>query len=127
MGEGCRGGLFPTPQHKRRTQPEKMCPLGQQSIHQPWFDFRSPSLFYQAWYDQGLRAWDISNPYLPREVGYYLSPEYAGPGRVGRHTREAYQDAATGLIYMTDGNGWGPASPAAAPRGASARRCRRGC
>jgi hypothetical protein len=85
-----------------------VCPAGQQSIHHPWFDFRSPSLFYQAWYDQGLRAWDISNPFLPREVGYYLSPKYAVPGRpADRHIREAFQDADTGLIYMTDGNGGG--------------------
>ncbi len=84
-----------------------VCRDGQQSIHQPWFDFRSPSLFYQAWYDQGLRAWDISNPFLPREVGYYLSPRYEGAGRVGRHIREAFQDPDTGLIYMTDGNGGG--------------------
>lgn len=83
---------------------EFVCPEGQQSIHQPWPDFRSPSLFYQAWYDQGLRAWDISNPFLPREVGYYLSPPSEAPGR---HTREAFQDPDTGLIYMTDGNGGG--------------------
>jgi hypothetical protein len=83
------------------------CPAGQQSIHQPQFDFRSPSLFYQPWYDQGLRVWDISNPFLPREVGYYVSPKYAAPGRVDRHTREAFQDRDTRLIYMTDGNGGG--------------------
>jgi hypothetical protein len=84
-----------------------ICPPGQQSIHHPWFDFRSPSLFYQTWYDQGVRVWDISNPFMPREIGYYLSPKYASPGRVDRHTREVYQDPATGLIYMTDGNGGG--------------------
>jgi hypothetical protein len=85
-----------------------ICPSGQQSIHQPWFDYRSSGLMYQAWYDQGLRAWDISNPYLPREIGYYLSPRFAVPGRpADRHTREVYQDPETGLIYMTDGNGGG--------------------
>jgi hypothetical protein len=85
-----------------------VCPAGQQSIHLPWFDFRSPSLFYQTWYDQGVRAWDISNPFLPREVGFYLSPKYAVPGRApDRHTREVYQDRDTGLIYVTDGNGGG--------------------
>jgi len=85
-----------------------VCPPGQQSIHQPWFDFRSPSLFYQAWYDQGVRAWDISNPFLPREVGYYISPKYAAPGAPpDRQIRETYQDPDTGLIYMTDGNGGG--------------------
>ena len=84
-----------------------VCPAGQQSIHLPWFDFRSPTLFYQAWYDQGVRVWDASNPFLPREVGFYLSPKYASPGRVDRHTREVFQDPDTGLIYATDGNGGG--------------------
>lgn len=87
---------------------EFVCRPGQQSIHLPWFDFRSPSLFYQAWYDQGVRAWDISNPFLPREVGFYLSPKYAAPGRpADRQIREVFQDPDTGLIYMTDGNGGG--------------------
>jgi len=86
-----------------------VCRDGQQSIHQPWQDFRSPSLFYQAWYDQGVRAWDISNPFLPREVGFYLSPKYAVPdGRPpDRQIREVFQDPDTGLMYMTDGNGGG--------------------
>jgi hypothetical protein len=85
------------------------CPQGQQSIHQPWFDPRSPgSLFYQAWYDQGVRAIDISNPYQPREVGYYLSPDYSvRPNRLGRHTRETFFDPDTNLLYVTDGNGGG--------------------
>ena len=60
-----------------------------------------------TWYDQGVRTWDISNPFLPREVGYYISPKYEGPDRIGRHSREVYQDPETGLIYMTDGNGGG--------------------
>lgn len=83
------------------------CPPGQQSVHLPWFDHRSPSLFYQAWYDQGVRVWDISNPFLPREVGFYLSPKYASFGKVDRHTREVFQDPDTDLIYVTDGNGGG--------------------
>src|SRR5262249_35056802 len=84
-----------------------VCPPRQQSIHQPWIDYRSPNLFYQAWYDQGVRVWDISNPSLPRETGYYISPNYQPPGGVGRQTRETYQDPDTGLIYMSDGNGGG--------------------
>ena len=51
--------------------------------------------------------WDISNPFLPRETGYYISPNYQPPGGAGRQTRETYQDPDTGLIYMSDGNGGG--------------------
>lgn len=84
-----------------------ICLPGSQTIHLPWFDFRSPSLFYQAWYSHGVRVWDISNPFLPREVGFYLSPRYEPPGRVGRHTREVFQEPDKDLVYVTDGNGGG--------------------
>ena len=85
-----------------------VCPPGQQSSHLPYFEPRGHgSLFYQAWYDQGLRAFDISNPFSPKEVGYFISPDTSIPTQVGRHTREAYVDPATNLIYVTDGNGGG--------------------
>jgi hypothetical protein len=85
------------------------CPAGQQTVHHPWFDYRSPSLLHQAWYTQGLRTFDLSNPYLPREVGYYISPNYfaTAAGEAGRATREVWQDQTTGLIWITDGNGGG--------------------
>ena len=102
------------------------CPSNGGYIHHPWFDARSPGLLYTAWIEQGLRVWDISNPFLPTEVGYYLSPRY--PGRFpNRQVREAYQDRDTALIYMTDANGAGvtvlrwvgpipkPPAPAAVP------------
>jgi hypothetical protein len=85
-----------------------VCPRGQQSSHLPYFDPRSHgSLVYQAWYDQGLRAFDISNPFSPKEVGYFISPDFSVPSQPGRHTREAYVDPRTNLIYVTDGNGGG--------------------
>lgn len=82
------------------------CPTDGHYIHHPWFDHRSPSLLYIAWIEQGVRAWDISNPFLPREVGYYLSPRY--PGRFpNRQVREVFQDPDTELLYMADANGAG--------------------
>lgn len=85
-----------------------VCPPGQQSSHLPWFDPRSHgSLVYQAWYDQGIRVMDISNPFKPQEIGYFISPDFSVSKQVGRHTREAYTDPATNLIYVTDGNGGG--------------------
>lgn len=82
------------------------CPDNGEYTHLPWFDYRSPSLLYVTWINQGLRAWDISNPFLPRETGYYLSPRY--PGRFpNRQVREVFQDRDTGLLFMTDANGAG--------------------
>lgn len=84
------------------------CQPGQQSVHMIWYDERSPSLMYVSWYDQGARVWNIENPFQPKEIGYYISPQYAAPDRAAdRQTREVYQDSKTGLIYVTDGNGGG--------------------
>ncbi len=77
------------------------------TTHLPWFDQRSPSLVYITWYDEGVRAMDISNPFAPVFVGHYLSPRFGAPGRNDRHTREIFQDPDTGLLYVTDGNGGG--------------------
>ena len=84
------------------------CPPAQESTHLPFFDPRGHgSLFYQAWYNEGLRVMDISNPYSPKQVGYFISPDTTTSFQVGRHTREAYVDPATNLVYVTDGNGGG--------------------
>jgi hypothetical protein len=84
------------------------CPTAQESTHLPFFDPRGHgSLVYQAWYDQGLRVLDISNPYYPVQVGFYISPDTTTTFQVGRHTREAYVDPASGLVYVTDGNNGG--------------------
>ncbi|MDB5546539.1 MAG: hypothetical protein JWO64_3688 [Hyphomicrobiales bacterium] len=77
------------------------------TTHLPFPDKRSPSLVYVTWYDEGVRAMDITNPAAPVFTGYYLSPRFASPGRVDRHTREIWQDPDTELLYTTDGNGGG--------------------
>jgi len=95
-----------------------VCPPGQQSSHQPYFPpYGNGSLFFQAWYGQGLRAFDISNPYEPQEVGRYVSPDYVRPptlntspyadSALARHTREVFVDPDTNFLYLTDGNGGG--------------------
>jgi hypothetical protein len=84
------------------------CPAAQESTHLPYFDPRGHgSLFYQAWYDQGMRVMDISNPYYPVQVGYYVSPDTTTSFQVGRHTRETFVDPTTMQIYVSDGNAGG--------------------
>jgi hypothetical protein len=35
-------------------------------------DPKNTSLLFLSWYSSGLRAWDIRDPYLPKEIGYYI-------------------------------------------------------
>jgi hypothetical protein len=35
-------------------------------------DVNNTSLLLLSWYSSGLRVWDIRDPYLPREIGYYI-------------------------------------------------------
>jgi hypothetical protein len=102
-------------------KPTFVCPDGPgaragASTHLPVLDRRSPSLVYINWYDEGLHVLDISNPFAPVFVAYFLSPVFPPPatGVTGaaalhkvRHTREIFQDPDTNLLYLTDGNGGG--------------------
>ena len=35
-------------------------------------DRENTSLVFFSWYSSGLRAWDVRDPYLPKEIGYYI-------------------------------------------------------
>jgi hypothetical protein len=97
------------PEKREFVCPQKGGPAGTLSntTHLPVQDLRSPSLVYVTWYDEGVRVLDVSNPFAPTFVGHYLSPRFAAPNRVDRHTREIFQDPDTNLLYVTDGNGGG--------------------
>ena len=76
--------------------------------HMAEFDHRikDGNLFYQAWYNQGLRAIDISNPFRPKD-GLLYFPEllHKCTGPKGRHTREAV--SRLGLRFdLCDGRQW---------------------
>jgi hypothetical protein len=46
--------------------------------HQPYEYVGEDNLVYAAWFSGGLRIVDISNPYRPREAGYYVPEPVAG-------------------------------------------------
>lgn len=52
------------------------------------------NLVFNSWYAHGIRAIDISNPFMPREVGHAVTLPH-GPAR-------AYPVFKDGLIYWTD-------------------------
>ncbi|MGK8522566.1 LVIVD repeat-containing protein [Nocardia asteroides] len=70
---------------------------------------RQGDLFYIAHFNAGLRIYDVSNPYLVREVGYFLPPEPTkryGPmpeGELVLQTEDVVVDRR-GFIYITDKN-----------------------
>jgi hypothetical protein len=67
--------------------------------HQPHEDVHlKDNLVYAAWFGGGLRVVDISNPYQPKEVGYYL-PRCECQKTV--QTNDVYVDDR-GLIYTID-------------------------
>jgi hypothetical protein len=67
--------------------------FGAHNVHEDIED-----LVYVTWFNAGLRIVDISNPYSPKEVGYYI------PQTKGKHaaqSNEVFIDKR-GLIYLGD-------------------------
>lgn len=66
--------------------------------HQPSERF-SGTIIPFAWFAQGLRLFDIADPYAPREVGHYVPDAPAGTERAS--SNDVTMDSR-GLIYLVD-------------------------
>jgi Uma2 family endonuclease len=66
--------------------------------HQPSEVFTGTIIPF-AWFAQGLRIFDIADPFAPREVGYYQPDVPDGFERVS--SNDVTMDGR-GLIYLTD-------------------------
>lgn len=70
---------------------------------------RQGDRLYLAYFNAGLRIFDVSHPRLPREVGYFILPDPMqryGPmpeGRLVVQTEDVLVDRR-GFIYITDKN-----------------------
>ena len=62
-------------------------------------------LVFVVWYNAGLRVVDVSDPYQPKEVGYYIPA--ADFGRPTVQSNDIIIDESDGLIYITDRWGGG--------------------
>jgi len=67
--------------------------------HQPHEAVAEDNLVYAAWFSAGLRIIDISDPYNPKEAGYYIPEPVAG--YKFPQTNDIYLDER-GLIYLID-------------------------
>ncbi len=73
--------------------------------HNIWLDMTKDDLMYITWFNAGLRVVDWSNPFRPKEVGYYIP---AGTKeRCCPQSNDVQVDKDTGLIYMADRWGLG--------------------
>ena len=66
--------------------------------HQPAEQVRGNTL-YVTWFAGGLRAIDISNPYLPREVGYYVP--LPGKGQKTVQSNDVFH-RKDGMLFLID-------------------------
>jgi len=78
---------------------------GRYGAHNIWLDMTRDDLLYICWFNAGLRIVDWSNPFNPKEVGYYIpagTEECPYP-----QSNDVYVDRQTGLIYLADRWGLG--------------------
>ena len=78
--------------------PVEQEPTDRYGAHQPAEQVYS-NVLYVTWFSGGLRAVDVSNPYQPKEVGYYV-PE-PGKGQNSVQSNDVYHDE-DGLLYLID-------------------------
>jgi hypothetical protein len=69
--------------------------------HQPYEYVGDDNLIYAAWFAGGLRIIDISNPYEPEEVGFYVPEPVAGCKFP--QSNDVFVDEKD-LIYLVDRN-----------------------
>jgi hypothetical protein len=66
--------------------------------HQPSEVFTGTTIPF-AWFAQGLRIFDLADPFVPREVGFY-EPDV--PSSFDRVSSNDVTMDKSGLIYLTD-------------------------
>jgi hypothetical protein len=76
-------------------------------FHNPFVD-HSDNILYLTYFSAGLRIFDISNAYQPREIGYFIPPDPTKPAQGAPPARKLVSTAADvlvdtrGYIYLSD-------------------------
>ncbi len=111
--------LFPTPRPPKDAPYKDFCFKGGRfgphntvmELHNP--DVRGPGdTMYVTWFNAGLRTFDISDPYLPTEIGWFMPPErpdapkLSGPHAAPTNWMEDVTQDSRGYIYADDDK-WG--------------------
>ncbi|GAB4065251.1 hypothetical protein KHC28_02345 [Ancylobacter sonchi] len=89
-----------------RPKDQSWCQQGARyGAHNTWQWMKADDLLYLTWFNAGLRIVDWSNPFEPKELGYYIPA--GNSKRFCPQTNEVFVDRDTGLIYITDRWGLG--------------------
>jgi hypothetical protein len=89
------------PQEELASRPGR---YGAHNIHenQPGeTSFRSETLIFGTYFNAGLRVHDISNPFQPQEVAYFI-PELAGPNKLDAHYAHALPGMNINDVYVDE-------------------------
>jgi len=111
--------IFPTPRPPKDAPYKSFCDKGGRfGPHNTVMELhnrdvhRQTNTMYVTWFNAGLRAFDIADPYMPAEVGWFVPPERKdAKEQTGNHaspinwTEDVTQDAR-GYIYADDDK-WG--------------------
>ena len=111
--------LFPVPRPPKDAPYKDFCDKGgrfgphnvSQEIHSPDVQ-KQGNTIYIAYFNAGVRAFDISDPHLPTETGWFIpaerpdAPKYSGPHESPINWTEDVLVDARGYIYITDDK-WG--------------------
>lgn len=90
----------PVPVATYQVEPAGLAVPGKRfGAHQPWEHVREDNIVFVTWFSGGLRAVDLSNPYRPREVGWYVPP--AAPPFGVAQSNDVFVDGR-GLVYVID-------------------------
>jgi hypothetical protein len=111
--------LFPTPRPPKDAPYKDFCDKGGRfGPHNTVMEQHNPDVhrqtnrMYVTWFNAGLRAFDVSDPYLPTEIGWFLPPEradakkQAGPHAAPTNWMEDVTEDSRGYIYADDDK-WG--------------------
>ena len=111
--------IFPTPRPPKDAPYKDFCFKGGRfGPHNTVMEQHNPDVhrpgdtMYVTWFNAGLRAFDISDPYLPTETGWFMPPERAdakeqhGPHAAPTNWMEDVTQDTRGYIYADDDK-WG--------------------
>jgi hypothetical protein len=111
--------IFPPPRPPKDAPYKSFCDKeGRFGPHNTVMELHNPDVhrqgdhMYITWFNAGVRVYDISDPYMPTDVGYFLPPErpdapaHEGPHAAPTNWMEDITQDARGYIYADDDK-WG--------------------